>query len=51
MISTTPFGAFTIRGQARNQFKVNGQRLKHYFGGNIDLCHSRVMRNQKNLYS
>ena len=29
-------GAVTIRGQARNEFKVNGQRLKHYFGGNVN---------------
>ena len=36
MISTTPFGAVTIRGQAGNEFKVSGQRLKHYFGGNMN---------------
>ena len=36
MISTTPFGAVTIRSQAGNEFKVNGRRLKHYFGGNMN---------------
>ena len=35
MASTTLFGAVTIRGQGGNEFKVNGQRLKHYFGGNM----------------
>ena len=36
VVSTTPFGEVTIRGQAGNEFKVNGQRLKHYFGGNMN---------------
>ena len=36
VVSTTPFGAITIRGQAGNEFKVNGQILKHYFGANVN---------------
>ena len=36
VVSTAPFGAVTIKGQAGNEFKVNGQRLKHYFGGNVN---------------
>ena len=36
VISTTPFGAVTIKGQAGNGFKENGQKLKHYFGGNMN---------------
>ena len=36
MVSTTPFGVVIIRGQPGNEFKVNGQRLKHYFGGNAN---------------
>ena len=36
MVSATPFGAVTIIGQDGNEFKVNGQRLKHYFGGNVN---------------
>ena len=36
VVSTTPFEVVTIRGQPGNEFKVNGQRLKHYFGGNAN---------------
>ena len=36
VVSAIPFGAVTIRGQDGNEFKVNGQRLKHYFGGNVN---------------
>ena len=36
MVSATPFGAVTIKCQAGNEFKVNGHRLKHYFGGNVN---------------
>ena len=30
MVSSTTFGAVTIRTNAREEFKVNGQRLEHY---------------------
>ena len=33
VIVVTPFGAMTLRTYSRNEFKVNGQRLKHYLGG------------------
>ena len=33
VIAVTPFGAVTLRTYSRNEFKVNGQRLKHYIGG------------------
>ena len=26
----------TLKTESGSEFKVNGQRLKHYFGGNID---------------
>ena len=29
----TPFGAITLKTESRNEFKVNGQRLKNYIGG------------------
>ena len=29
----TPFGAITLKTESGNEFKVNGQRLKHYIGG------------------
>ncbi|XP_062114149.1 uncharacterized protein LOC133825186 [Humulus lupulus] len=32
-----PFGAVLVReDQSRREFKVNGQRLKHYWGGEVD---------------
>ena len=30
MVSSTTFGAVTLRIDAGEEFKVNGQRLKHY---------------------
>ena len=30
VIVVTTFGAVTLRADSRNEFKVNGQRLKHY---------------------
>ena len=30
MVSSTTFGAVTLKTDAREEFKVNGQRLKHY---------------------
>ena len=35
-VASTPFGAVTLKINSRNEFKVNGQRLKHYLGGNIN---------------
>ena len=26
----------TLQDESRNEFKVNGQRLKHYLGGSIN---------------
>ena len=31
VVSSTTFGAVTLRTDAGEEFKVNGQRLKHYF--------------------
>ena len=33
VIEITTFGVVTLRIDSGNQFKVNGQRLKHYLGG------------------
>ena len=33
VVSSTTFGAVTLRTSNQEEFKVNGQRLKHYFGG------------------
>ena len=36
VVARTPFGAVTLKTESGNEFKVNGQRLKHYLGGNIN---------------
>ena len=36
VITSTPFGAVTLKDESGNEFKVNGQRLKHYLGGCIN---------------
>ena len=35
MVISTPFGAVTLKIESGSEFKVNGQRLKHYLGGSI----------------
>ena len=32
MVSSTQLGAVTLRNSKKEEFKVNGQRLKHYLG-------------------
>ena len=36
VVINTPFGAVTLKYESRNEFKVNGLRLKHYLGGSIN---------------
>ena len=36
VITSTPFGAVTLKDESESEFKVNGQRLKHYLGGSIN---------------
>ena len=36
VVASTPFGAVTLKTNYGNEFKVNGQRLKHYLGRNIN---------------
>ena len=42
IVEVTPFGAVTLRTNSRNEFKVNGQRLKHYLGGRSYKEHSHI---------
>ena len=35
VLTSTPFGAVTLKTESGNEFKVNGKRLKHYLGGSI----------------
>ena len=36
IVASTPFGAMTLKTDYGSEFKVNGQILKHYLGGNIN---------------
>ena len=36
VVASTPFRAVTLKTNSRNEFKVNGHRLKHYLGRNIN---------------
>ena len=36
VVTSTPFGAVTLKDDTGSEFKVNGQRLKHYLGGSIN---------------
>ena len=36
VVTSTPFGAITLKAKSGIEFKVNGQRLKHYLGGSIN---------------
>ena len=33
---STPFVVVTLKTDSRSEFKVNGQRLKHYLGGSMN---------------
>ena len=36
VVASTPFGVVTLKNDAESEFKVNGKRLKHYLGRNIN---------------
>ena len=36
VVASTPFGAVTLKTDSGSEFKVNGQKLKHYLRGNIN---------------
>ena len=36
VVTITPFGAMTLEDESGSEFKVNGQRLKHYLRGSIN---------------
>ena len=44
VIAVTPFGTVTLRTNSRNEFKVNGQRLKHYIGRILNEEQSWILR-------
>ena len=36
IVASTPFGVVTLKTDFGSEFKVSGQRLKYYLGGNIN---------------
>ena len=43
VIKVYPYGAVDLRDeQSGREFKVNGQRLKHYWGGEIERCKTSI---------
>ena len=36
VVTSTPFGAVTLKTNSGSEFKVNGQRHKHYLGGRMN---------------
>ena len=36
VVTSTPFGAVKLKIDSGSEFKVNGQRLKHYLGGRMN---------------
>ena len=36
VVTSTPFGAVTLKEKSGSEFKVNGQRMKHYLRGSIN---------------
>ena len=36
VVTSTPFRVVTLKDESGSEFKVNGQRLKHYLGGSIN---------------
>ena len=35
VVASTPFGTITLKTESAGEFKVNGQKLKHYLGGSM----------------
>ena len=35
VVESTPFGTITLKTESGGEFKVNGQKLKHYLGGSM----------------
>ena len=42
VVAVTPFGAVTLKTNSRDEFKVNGQRLKHYLEGRQNEEQSQI---------
>ena len=42
IVAITPFGVVTLKTNYGDEFKVNGQRLKHYLGGRLNEEESQI---------
>ena len=42
VVAVTPFGAVTLKTNSIDEFKVNGQRLKHYLRGRPNEEKSKI---------
>ena len=42
VVAVTPFGAVTLKTNSGDEFKVNGQRLKHYLRGRSNKEESQI---------
>ena len=42
VVAVTPFGAVTLKTNSGDEFKVNGQKLKHYLGGRTNEEESQI---------
>ena len=47
LVASTSFGAVTLKTKSGSEFKVNGQILKHYLGGNINEDRSRFEKRKE----
>ena len=48
VVASTPFGAITLKAESGGEFKVNGQRLKHYFGGSMKEVEPELEKGEEN---
>ena len=47
VITSTPFRAVTLKAESGSEFKVNGQRLKHYLRGSMKEVDPYLKREKK----
>ena len=48
MVASTSFGAVTLKTESGSEFKVHGQRLKHYLGGSMKEVNPDLEKGKEN---
>ena len=48
MVASTPFGAVILKTESGGEFKVNGQRLKHYLGRSLKEAYPDLEKREGN---